>query len=105
MLKLITLVLGLVIGFGVGVWWGQKNPQQAAQLSAEEEKRFVQAQLAMNQKIKDKLTQLQSKTSSGSTPGSGFLGSSQAPAADVSEAKAEADKQEAELQAHLAKLK
>jgi len=104
MLKLITLVLGLVIGFGGGVWWGQKNPQQAAQLSAEEEKRFVQAQLAMNQKIKDKLTQLQSKTSS-STPGSGFLGSSQAPAADVSEAKAEADKQEAELQAHLAKLK
>ena len=104
MLKLITLVLGLVIGFGVGVWWGQKNPQQAAQLSAEEERRFVQAQLAMNQKIKDKLTQLQSKTSS-STPGSGFLGSSQAPAADVSEAKAEADKQEADLQAHLAKLK
>jgi len=104
MLKLITLVLGLVIGFGGGVWWGQKNPQQAAQLSAEEERRFVQAQLAMNQKIKDKLTQLQSKTSS-STPGSGFLGSSQAPAADVSEAKAEADKQEAELQAHLAKLK
>ena len=104
MLKLITLVLGLVIGFGVGVWWGQKNPQQAAQLSAEEERRFVQAQLAMNQKIKDKLSQLQNKTSS-STPGSGFIGSSQAPAADVSDAKAEADKQEADLQAHLAKLK
>jgi|SRR3954452_14477842 hypothetical protein len=103
MFKLITLALGLAIGFGGGVWWGQKNPQAAAQLSAEEERRFVQAQLAMNQKIKEKLDSLQNKTSS--TPGSGFIGSSQAPAADVKDAKAEADKQEADLQAHLAKLK
>ena len=102
MFKLIVLVLGLAIGFGVGVWWGQKNPQQAAQLSAEEEKRFVQAQLAMNQKIKDKLDQLQNK-SSGKTPGSGFVAGGQAP--DISDAKAEADKQEKDLQDHLAKLK
>ena len=104
MFKLITLALGLAIGFGAGVWWGQKNPQQAAQLSAEEEKRFVQAQLAMNQKIKEKLDQLQNKTST-NTPGSGFVASGQAPAADVKDAKAAADKQEADLQAHLAKLK
>ena len=104
MLKLIILVLGLAIGFGGGVWWGQKNPQAAATLSAQEEKQFLKAQLAMNQKIKAKLDQL--NASSGKTPGSGFLSSGgSSNAAAVSDAKADADKQEADLQAHLAKLK
>ena len=105
MFKLIILALGLAIGFGGGVWWGQKNPEQAAKLSAEEERRFVEAQLQLNQKIKAKLDQLQNKSASPAA-GNSLLGSGQAPAAaDVKDAKADADKQEAELQAHLAKLK
>ena len=104
MFKLIALVLGLVIGFGGGVWWGQKNPQAAATISAQEEKQFLQAQLAMNQKIKAKLDQL--SQSSAKTPGSGFLGSgSSSNAAAVNDVKADADKQQADLEARLARLK
>jgi hypothetical protein len=103
MFKLIILVLGLAIGFGGGVWWGQKNPQAAANFSSQEEKEFLQAQLAMNQKIKSKLDQLQSGSSS-KTPGSGFLGTNPG-TPSVSDVKADAEKQEADLQARLAKLK
>ena len=42
---------------------------------------------------------------SGKTPGSGFLGSSSSAAPDVSDIKAEAQKQEDELTARLSKLK
>ncbi|HEX8523167.1 MAG TPA: hypothetical protein VF669_12995 [Tepidisphaeraceae bacterium] len=108
MFKLIALVLGLVVGFGGGVWWGQKNPEAAGKLSAEEERRFLEAQVQITQKIQAKLDQLSSKTSS--TPGgSGFVSNSQsgsgAPAADVKELKADTEKQEQELQQRIAKLK
>src|SRR5688500_19856175 len=76
MVKLIVLLLGLAIGFGGGVDWAHKNPDQAAKLSAEEEKRFLEAQLAITEKIKAKLDGLASAASS-KTPGgsSGFLSS------------------------------
>ena len=99
MFKLIILVLGLAIGFGGGVWWSQKNPQAAANLSKQEEQQVIEKVLALNEQIKTKLEQM----NKGKTPGSGFLSSGSAP--DVSDLKAEADQQEADLQAHLAKLK
>src|SRR2546423_3422959 len=114
MFKIIFLVVGLAAGFAGGVYWGQKNPEKAAQLSAEEEKRFLEAQLAITQKIQAKLDQLQNKTAaapaSPGAPGSGFVsagqgGSSTATAADVRDVKADAQKQQDELEKHLAKLK
>ena len=107
MFKMIFLLVGLAVGFGGGVYWGHKNPEAAAKISAAEEKRFLEAQLAINKKIQAKLDELQSKTSSGAkTSGSGFLSSSQSGASqDVKEVKAEAAKQEQELQKKLSELK
>ncbi len=103
MFKLITLVLGLAIGFGGGVYWGTKNPDAAAKLAKEEERQVVEKALALNQQMKAKLDQI--SAAKGKTPGSGFLGSGQGGSVDVSDVKAAADKQEAELQSTLSKLK
>jgi hypothetical protein len=103
MFKLIALVLGLAIGFGGGVYWAHHNPDEAATLSAAEEKQFLQAQLAINQKIQAKLDQLQGKSK---TAGSGFLSSGGGPsAADVNDVKSDAQKQQDQLQKRLAELK
>src|SRR5687768_4977756 len=105
MFKLIILVLGLAIGFGGGVWWGHKNPEAAAKLSAEEERRVIEASIALNKKMQATLDKLQNKTPA---PGSGFVGSGQAggsAAAEVTDLKADAKKQEAELTAALEKVK
>src|SRR5256885_2156345 len=104
MFKIIFLLLGLAIGFGGGVFWGQHNPEAAGKLSAEEERRFLETQLAVTQKIQAKLDQLGGKASK--TTGSGFLPSDQtSAAADVNDVKAEAKKQEQELRQHLDALK
>jgi hypothetical protein len=109
MFKILFLLVGVAVGFGGGVWWANKNPDQAAQLSAAEEKKFLEAQLQITQKIQAKLDQLQGKASTPAPKGaSGFLGSGQAPAvsaADVSDVKSDTQKQQAELEEHLKKLK
>ncbi len=109
MIKIIVLLLGLTVGFGGGVYWAHKNPDQAAKISAEEEERFLKAQLAITEKIKAKLDELSSATSSKVAGGSsGFLSSSQAGASvesDVKELKADAQRQEEELRKRLAAIK
>ena len=111
MLKLIILVLGLAIGFGGGVYWATKNPEAASKISAEEERRFLEAQLAITQKIQEKLDQWQSKPAEPATPGTGFVsadqsGATNAPSpAEVNEVKAQTEKQEAELKKRLEELK
>ena len=107
MFKMIFLLLGLGVGFGGGVYWANGHPDQAKQLSAEEEKKFLEAQLAITEKIQGKLDQLSNK-SGGKTSGSGFLSASQAggaTAADVSELKSDTAKQQAELRNRLNQLK
>jgi hypothetical protein len=107
MFKMIFLILGLGVGFGGGVYWAHHNPDAAAKLSAEEEKKFLEAQLAITEKIQGKLDQLSNKTS-GKTSGSGFLSSSQsggATASDVNELKSDTQKQQAELRTRLNQLK
>jgi len=107
MFKMIFLLAGLAVGFGGGVWWGHKHPEQAAQLSAAEEKKFLEYQLQISQKIQQKLDQIQGKASA-PKGASGFLGSGQAPAvsaAEVNDVKADAQKQQEELQKHLAQMK
>ena len=77
-------------------------------MSAAEEQKFLEAQLAITQKIQAKLDQLQNKTSDSKAPGTSFLGGDAAKGpteAEVSDVKAELEKQEAELKQHLEKLK
>ena len=76
MFKMIFLLAGLLAGVGGGVYWAHHNPDAAAKLSAQEEKKFLEYQLALNQKIQGKLEQLQGKAS-GKSAGSSFLGSGQ----------------------------
>jgi hypothetical protein len=107
MFKMIFLILGLGVGFGGGVYWAHHNPDAAAKLSAEEEKKFLEAQLAITEKIQSKLDQL-SNQRSGKTSGAGFLSASQAggaTASDVNELKNDAQKQEAQLRERLNQLK
>ena len=107
MFKMIFLLVGLAVGFGGGVYWANGHPDQAKQLSAEEEKQFLQAQLAITEKIQAKLDSL-SKSSGGKSVGSGFISSAQAggaTASDVSELKSDTDKQQAQLRDRLNKLK
>jgi len=107
MFKMIFLIVGLAVGFGGGVYWAHRNPDQAATLSAAEEKKFLEYQLQISQKIQAKLDQLQGKASA-PKGASGFLGGGQAPAvsaADVNDVRADAQKQQDELQKRLAALK
>lgn len=107
MIRLVLLLIALAVGFGGGVYWAHKNPDAAAKLAAEEEKRFLEAQLALNKKIQEKLASLDSKTA----PKGGFsslLSSNQAAAAareDVNALQAEADQQEAQLLQRIEALK
>src|SRR5689334_2552365 len=107
MFKLIFMMIGLAPGFAVGVWWAHHNPDAAAQLSAAEEKKFLEEQLAVTQKIQAKLDQLSNKTTA-KPAGSGFLSAQQAApvtSSDVNDVKADTKKQEEELRAHLNALK
>lgn len=106
MFKMIFLVLGLGIGFGGGVYWAHHNPDAAAKFSAEEEKRFLEAQLAITEKIQGKLEQL-SASKGGKTSGSGFISAAQAggaTASDVNDLKNDTQKQQAELKKRLSQL-
>ena len=108
MFKMIFLLAGLLVGFGGGVYWAHNNPDAAGKLSAEEEKRFLEAQLQVTQKIQAKLDQLAGKTAAKPSGASGFLGAGQAPAvtsADVNDLKSETQKQQDDLQKRLAQIK
>lgn len=106
-MKLIVLLLGVVIGFGGGVWWGVKNPAQAQKLAAEEERRVLEKQKVLLQKLKTKLDQLAGgRTGSATTGakgiGSGFVAGGQSsgsarPDAEVDQLRSESDQQIAEL--------
>ena len=57
---MIRAAIGLVIlavGFGLGVYWGVKYPIQAQKLASEEERRFVEAQKILLERVKQKLNQ------------------------------------------------
>ena len=106
MIKIIVLLLGLGIGFGAGVYWGVKNPEQAKKVAAEEERRVLEKQKELIQKLKTKLDQLaSSRTATGVTGakgvGSGFLSGGQTGGAkadpEVEQLKAESDQQLADL--------
>ena len=108
MIRLVLLLIALAVGFGGGVYWAHKNPEAAAKLAAEEEKRFLEAQLALNKKIQEKLASLDSKTQPKSNFSSSLISPQQAVAAakeDVDALQAEADQQEQALLSRLEALK
>ena len=103
MIKIIVLLVGLAVGFGAGVYWGVKNPEQAKTLAAAEERKVLEKQKELLQKMKAKLDQLASSRV-GTTAkgiGSGFVSGAQTGAAkadpEVEKLKAESDQQLAEL--------
>src|SRR5687767_13128108 len=102
MIKVLFLLVGLAAGFGGGVYWGVKHPEQAATLSAEEERRFIEAQVKITQELKKRLDRLASR--SGKTSGSGFL-AQDGPDPEVVAIREEQEKQEQALQNHLNELK
>ena len=107
MIRLVIMLVVLLVGFGGGVYFGHKFPAAAAKISAEEEKRILQAKLEATRRFKEKLDQLAS-TSAKPTGATGFLSASQSAtvkADDVKKLSAEANAEEAELQKKIAELK
>ena len=105
MIKVIVLLLGMAIGFGVGVYWGVKNPEQAQKLAAEEERQFLEKQKQLIEKMKAKLDQLASSragaTATGAVGRSGFVGGAPGAAKvdpEVEQLKKESDQQIAEME-------
>jgi len=108
MLKLLFLIVGLAVGFGGGVYWGVKHPEQASQLSQEEERRFLELQIKTTETIKQKLDQIASKQQSGKSFGSGFIsGGSQGGTGDpdINSLRDQSDKQLQELHQRLDQVK
>ena len=103
MIKVIVLLLGLAVGFGGGVYWGVHNPDQAKKLAAEEERRVLEKQKELLQKMRAKLDQLASSRvgTSAKVGASGFLSGAQTGAAkadpEIDKLKAESEQQLAEL--------
>ena len=75
-MKLITLIVGLVLGFGVGVYWGHHNQEAAGNLAAKEEEWVLKGKMEATQAIKEKLDRVLAKESSPPAPGAGFVGGS-----------------------------
>jgi hypothetical protein len=108
MIKIIVLLLGLAVGFGGGVWYGVRHPEEGKKIADEEERRVLEKQKELLAKLKTKLDQLASSrtgTSSfgGKTPGVGFVPGTGAKDPEVDSLKAESDKQMAELDRMLKK--
>jgi hypothetical protein len=98
-IKIIVLLLGLAVGFGGGVWYGARNPEQGKKIADEEERRVLEKQKELVAKLKTKLDQLASSRAGAKTPGTGFLSGASGATKDqeVDKLEAEADKQMAEL--------
>jgi hypothetical protein len=102
-MKLIVLLLGLAVGFGGGVWYGVRHPDQAKKIAEEEERRVLEKQKELLAKLKTKLDQLASSRTVGPVKGvgSGFLSGTPGAAQkdpEVDQLKAESDSQMAEIE-------
>lgn len=109
MFKLIIFVLGAAIGFGGGVFWSVKNPEQAAKFNAEQERRVLEAKIAATKAIKEQLDQVAAKQQQQRTTPpagasgfvAGFADGKSVPDPDVAKLRDEAGRQLADYQAQL----
>ena len=100
MFKLIVLVVGLVLGFGIGVYWGVHHPAQASDLAKKEEEWFLKGKMEATKAISEKLDKALAKEQPAPRlPGSNFLGGSAPAGGDSMEAvRRIRDEQKQELQ-------
>jgi len=75
-MKMIILMVGLVLGFGIGVYWGHHNQEAAGNLAAKEEEWVLKGKMEATQAIKEKLDRVLAKESTPAAPGAGFVGGS-----------------------------
>jgi hypothetical protein len=106
-MKLIILIVGLVLGFGGGVYWGHHNQEAAGNLAAKEEEWVLKGKMEATAAIKARLDQvLSSSSSSHPTPGTGFVGGSAVGSGNSTDAlkqlRDEQDQQLKSMQAQLA---
>lgn len=86
-MKLIVLIVGLALGFGLGVYWGVHHPTDAAGLAKKEEEWYLKGKVEATQAVKDKLDQVLSRQPAApATPAAGFLGGSPAPGGNATDA-------------------
>jgi hypothetical protein len=57
-MKTLILLIGLILGFGLGVYWGVLNPSQAASLAKKEEEWFLKGKAEATRLITQKLDQV-----------------------------------------------
>jgi hypothetical protein len=79
-MKTLILLIGLILGFGIGVYWGVKNPGQAYDLAKKEEEWFLKGKAEATRVITQKLDQVLAQTpaKTDGTPRSGFVAESTA---------------------------
>ena len=111
-MKLLFLILGLAVGFGGGVWWGVRNPAQAADLAAKQEQWVLEGKIQATEAIKAKLDRLiareKADTAKRTGGGSGFVSgrtgaaaSGDGPDPELLSLREESDRQLAELRKQL----
>ena len=103
-MKTLILLIGLILGFGLGVYWGVLNPRQAANLAKKEEEWFLKGKAEATRLITQKLDQVlaQSPPKTQATPRSGFVadsGSSNGSAAAAEALRKIRDEQRQQLMA------
>ncbi len=79
-MKILILLVGLILGFGGGVYWGVKNPSQASDLAKKEEEWFLKGKAEATRYITQKLDQAlaQAPAKTDGTPRTGFVAESTA---------------------------
>lgn len=103
-MKLILMLIALAIGFGGGVYWGVHHPVEAQKFAAEEERRFLEAQMSLTKATKEKLDQLIAAKTRSTPAGSNSFVSSAGPDPELVNLRDKTDQQMQELQQHLAQM-
>ena len=77
-MKILILLVGLILGFGGGVYWGVKHPTHAADLAQKEEEWFLKGKMEATRLITQKLDQAlaQAPAKTDTTPRTGFVAES-----------------------------
>src|SRR3954466_9724592 len=104
MITLITLILGLVIGFSGGMWYGVHHPEDAAKLSDYEQQKLLELKIKATEEVKARLDQKIADSKS-KPVGTSFLSSKPSPEQSLVEVRDEQDKELAQMKQQLSQLK